>query len=199
MPGRKVPEDERREQLLDAAYAVAIRDGLDALTARKVATVAGASPGLVFFHFENMQGLYVALLDALLVGALDAEVTPEIASLPTALDRLRELVRIEIEGLPEQAGPSELFFAYWFLGRSSPYRARISAALDRYTAVFVPVCTDVLAELGHPPGATGEGLACVVVALVEGAAVQALRGAQEFDPRGYLAALDAVLPARVPA
>lgn len=198
MPGRKVPEDERREQLLAAAYRVAVRDGLDALTARKVAVEAAASPGLVFFHFESMQGLYVALLDALLVGALDAEVTPAIAALPTALDRLREMVRIEIEGLPEQAGPSEMFFAYWFLGRDTAYRERITTALDRYTGVFEPVCEDVLAELGHPPGATAAGLAAVVVALVEGAAVQSLRGAEGFDPQGYLAALDAVLPARVP-
>lgn len=199
MPGRKVPQPQRRGQLIAAAYRVAVRDGLDQLTARRVAAEAGASPGLVFFHFGSMDGLSAALLDQLLEAALDAAVTPAVAALPTALQRLRELVRIEIEGLPEQAGPSELFFAYWFVSRDSAYRDRITAALDRYTAVFVPVCADVLTELGSPAGATADGLAGVVVALVEGAAVQALRSDAPFRPQAYLAALDALLPTRVPA
>lgn len=188
MGGRKVPEAERREQLLAAAYTVAIRDGLDQVTARRVADEAGASPGLVFFHFESKDGLLLALLEHLLAGALDAEVTPAIAVLDSAVDRLHALVRIEIEGLPEQRGAVELFFAYWVsLGRQAAFRDRISLALERYRDVFVPVCADVVDELGMD--VDGEALATYVVSLIEGAAVQVVRDLARFDTEAFLAVL----------
>lgn len=188
MGGRKVPEAQRREQLLAAAYLIAVRDGLDQVTARRVADEAGASPGLVFFHFESKDGLLLALLEHLLAGALDAEVTPEIAVLDSAVDRLHALVRIEIEGLPEQRGAVELFFAYWVsLGRQAAFRDRISLALERYRDVFVPVCADVVDELAM--SVDGDALATYVVSLIEGAAVQVVRDLARFDTEAFLAVL----------
>ncbi|TFC07025.1 TetR family transcriptional regulator [Cryobacterium adonitolivorans] len=49
MGGPKRPEQERCDAILAAAYQIALTDGLDAVTARRVATAAGISPGLVFF------------------------------------------------------------------------------------------------------------------------------------------------------
>ena len=69
MPGPKVPEDQRREEVLAAAYRVATRDRLGGLTTRAVAKEAGVSNGLVFFHFVSREGLVLALLDRLLVAA----------------------------------------------------------------------------------------------------------------------------------
>lgn len=188
MPGRKVPEAERRDQLLTAAYVIAIRDGLDQVTARRVADEAGASPGLVFFHFGSKDGLLLALLEHLLAGALDAEVTPDIAVLASAVDRLLALLRIEIEGLPDQRGAVELFFAYWVsLGREAAFRDRISQALTSYREVFLPVCAEVVDELGL--AVTGEALATFVVSLIEGAAVQVVRDLAAFDTEAFLGVL----------
>ncbi|MDX6275177.1 MAG: hypothetical protein QOJ92_2387 [Frankiales bacterium] len=188
MPGRKVPEAERREQLLSAAYVIAIRDGLDQVTARRVADEAGASPGLVFFHFGSKDGLLLALLEHLLAGALDAEVTAEVAVLDSAVDRLLALLRVEVEGLPEQRGAVELFFAYWVsLGRQAAFRERISRALESYREVFVPVCADVVTELDMPVSA--QALATYVVSLIEGAAVQVVRDLSTFDTEALLAVL----------
>jgi AcrR family transcriptional regulator len=185
VPGRKVPEAERREQLLAAAYLIAVRDGLDQVTARRVADEAGASPGLVFFHFGSKDGLLLALLEHLLAGALDAEVTPDVAVLASAVDRLLALLRVEIEGLPEQRGAVELFFAYWVsLGRQAAFRDRISAALERYHSVFVPVCADVVEELGLT--ASGDELATYVVSLIEGAAVRVVLDLATFDTEAFL-------------
>ena len=49
MPGRKEPEEERRDAILRAAYVVATRERLGGVTARAVAAEAGVSSGLVFF------------------------------------------------------------------------------------------------------------------------------------------------------
>jgi AcrR family transcriptional regulator len=188
VPGRKVPEAERREQLLAAAYLIAVRDGLDQVTARRVADEAGSSPGLVFFHFGSKDGLLLALLEHLLAGALDAEVTPAIAVLASPVERLLALLRIEVEGLPEQRGAVELFFAYWVsLGRQAAFRDRISRALEDYRDVFVPVCVEVADELGLE--VSGDALATYVVSLIEGAAVQVVRDLARFDTEAFLSVL----------
>ena len=193
MGGRKVPEEQRREQLLLAAYRVGVRDGLDAVTARAVAAEAGTSPGLVFFHFGSKDGLLSALLDTLLAGALDAVVTPEIAALPTAAQRLETLLRIELEGLPEQREAVELFFTFWLaFGRREDFRARIERALLDYRGVFLPVCADVVAEQHGLGGADADSLADLVLAVIEGAAVHVVREPQRFSPETLLAAVRAV-------
>jgi AcrR family transcriptional regulator len=181
VPGAKLAEDERQEQLLAAAYVVASRDGLDQVTARRVAAEAGASPGLIYFHFGTMDALVVTLLDQLLASALDAEVTPQIAALPTAAERLAAMVDEEIRGLPEQAAAVDLFFSYWFGSRSPVFRDRIDAALRRYQDVFEGVCADVVVERGPASGLTAAAMAAAVVAFVQGAAVQMLRDPARFD------------------
>ena len=55
MPGQKASEDERRKQILRAAFDVASRRGLASLTVRLVAAKAGLSTGLVLFHFESKE------------------------------------------------------------------------------------------------------------------------------------------------
>lgn len=183
MPGRKVPESERREQLLAACFAVARRDGLDAVTARSVAAEAGASAGLVFFHFGSKDALVAAMMSALLDAALDAEVTPAFAALPPR-ERLRAMVRLELEGIPEQREPVELLLAAWFVERD--LRGVISAALEAYRRVFVPVCAEAT-------GTDGEALASVVVGLIQGAAFTAVRDPEAWTAAATEAAL-ALLP-----
>jgi AcrR family transcriptional regulator len=197
MPGAKLAEDERQEQLLRAAYAVALRDGLDQVTARRVAAEAGASPGLIYFHFGTMDHLVLTLLDQLLAAALDAVVTPAIAALPTATDRLEALLDEEIRGLPEQLGPVDLFFSFWFGSRSPRFRERINGAMLGYQRVFEGVCADVVAEWGRPAGVTATALAELVVAFVQGAAVQMLRNPAGFDVEAMRAAARAVLRSRL--
>jgi AcrR family transcriptional regulator len=209
VPGAKLAEDERQEQLLAAAYLVASRDGLDQVTARRVATEAGASPGLIYFHFGTMDALVVTLLDQLLAGALDAEVTPAIAALPTATERLVAMVDEEIRGLPEQVVAVDLFFSFWFGSRSQVFRERIDAALRRYQRVFEAVCQDVVAEQdlvaeqalvagpGAPRGVTAAAMAEAVVAFVQGAAVQMLRDPARFDVEAMRRTAHALLTSRL--
>ena len=63
MPGRRAPEEARREQIINAAYAVALRAGIADVTLRAVAVQAGLSHGLLIFHFKRKDQLIAALLD----------------------------------------------------------------------------------------------------------------------------------------
>jgi TetR/AcrR family transcriptional repressor of bet genes len=195
MPGRKVPEEQRRLEILKAAYRVAARERLTGLTAQAVAAEAGVSKGLVFFHFGNRDGLLVALLTWLLEITLVGPETTESVDGQTASERMLTAIRRDVEWLPRQRDRVELFFDFWVMGTRHPEVQRaIRAALDRYRDAFRPLAQAVVdAEPGRfgPDGA--EGLAGVAAGFIEGCALQVVMDPDRFDVDGYMRMLGALV------
>jgi TetR/AcrR family transcriptional repressor of bet genes len=187
--GPKLPEQERCDAILAASYQIALTEGLDAVTARRVATAAGISPGLVFFHFQSKDGLLQALLDVLLDGTLDALTDPGLADL-APWDRLERMIRVELERLAEYHAGVELLFAFYFSRRDDVFRSRIEASFGRYLEAFLPVCREVTAESDR----SGDDLAATVVALIQGASIQAIRNPDLVNPEALLATMRAFRP-----
>lgn len=183
MPGKKAPEAVRREQILQAALRVALRDRLDRLTIRSVAAEAGISPGLVFFHFTNKATLLVALLEWLLEVTVVAEVGADILAHPTPADRLLALLGQEFERLLVKRERLELFFDYWVLGDRSPeIRALIRGALDRYRETFQPFTTAIIsADPVRFAGVNPDGLTLLVISVIQGCAIQAIKNPEHFE------------------
>ncbi len=122
MPGTKVAEELRREQIITAAYQLATRCGLRTLTIRDVAKRADTSTGLVIFHFGTKERLLLALLDHVLATTITLRLGPAIAAIEDPLERLR--------ALPDQglATPIPL--------RVVPKWAAISDPLERLLALL---------------------------------------------------------------
>src|SRR3954451_21955701 len=59
----RVPADVRREQLLDGALAVIVRDGYDAISIDAIAREAGVTRPVVYGVFDGLGPLLGALLD----------------------------------------------------------------------------------------------------------------------------------------
>jgi len=57
----KVEESEARTALLDAAEAIMLEDGYAAVTTRRIAARAGLNSALVYYYFDTMDGLFIAL------------------------------------------------------------------------------------------------------------------------------------------
>ena len=201
MGGPKLPEQERCDAILAAAYQIALSEGLDAVTARRVATEAGISPGLVFFHFQSKDGLLQALLAVLLDGTLDALTDPGLAAL-APWDRLERMVRVELERLVEHHAGVELLFAFYFSRRDDLFRDPIEASFGRYLEAFLPVCrevagaagADIHGSTGAADAVSGEDLAATVVALIQGASIQAIRSPASVNPDALLATIRALRP-----
>jgi TetR/AcrR family transcriptional repressor of bet genes len=195
MPGRKVPEAERRAQILDAAYRVASHKGIDGVTVRAVATKARMSHGLVLFHFKRKDQLLRALLEQLLESTSELHATPEIASIPAPLDRLRALLRQEMDRLGHDPRRVRLFFDFWVLGtRNAAIGARIGAELERYRQAFRDIILEVIrADPSRFAKVTPDGLAAVIVSFINGCTVQQMMAPEHFDIAEYLAAADGLL------
>ena len=188
MARRRASEDVRRQQIRAAALEVAAREGLGGLTVRSVAAEANVSHALVLFHFGRKERLLQELLEWLLSSTFILHVSPEIARVPRALDRLAALLEQEIVRLSREPARTRLFFEFWALGDlDEPIRARISAGLARYRAAFRDTLEEgQLAEPGASTGADTQALAAVAVSCIQGCIVQAMTDPDEFDTDAYL-------------
>ena len=195
MPGRKAPEEARREQILQAAYDVALQTGIDGVTVRAVAAEAGLSHGLVLFHFGRKDQLVASLLDRILATTTILRLSSDAARHAQTPDRLRILLRQEMEQLVGAPHDLRLFFEYWALGAREPaIRAKIGTALDRYREAFRTLAEDALrAEPVRRADVSPDGFAAVAVSLLSGGAVQAMADPDAFDMDGYLTAVRTVL------
>lgn len=190
MPGRKLSEETRHEDILRAAYDVAARKGLEALTLRGVAARAKVSHGTVLFYFKSRNDLVIGLLDRVLYATVVLRVPYAVERITRPSERLQALLRAEMDRLATEARHFRLFLEYWALGlRSAPIRKKIGVALDAYRvawkALTLPIM-DPQQELrsarngaSEPKRATADGIAAVAVSMVQGCALQAV-----IDPKG---------------
>jgi TetR/AcrR family transcriptional regulator, transcriptional repressor of bet genes len=191
MARTRATEEVRRQQILQAAFEVASREGIAGLTVRAVAGEASLSHALVLFHFKRKDRLVLELLDWLIERMAVPALTPEIARLPIGLDRLHALLQREMTRLTREPRHTRLFLEFWALGaRQEPIRLRISAELERYRAAFRGIIEELASsEPAAFAGMTPDGLAAVAVSWIHGFAVQAMSDPDRFDVDDYIAAV----------
>jgi TetR/AcrR family transcriptional repressor of bet genes len=195
MPGQKATEATRREQILKAAYEVALRRGIDGLTVRAVAARARLSHGLVLFHFKRKDQLGLALLDRVLATTMADRIPDEIDAISKPRERLQALLGHEVYRLLEEPRRIRLLLEYWARGaHNAVIRGKISAGLDHYRSAFRSIAEESLrTEPGRAGKAALTGVAAAAVSLIIGYPVQAMIDPDQFDIEEYLAAVQAIL------
>jgi DNA-binding transcriptional regulator YbjK len=93
----------RRSSILDATLRVIALEGVRAVTHRRVATEAGASVGLITYHFSSTDALISATLDALAADEAEqmTQLRDRILTVPGDVDALTEILVAEVA---ERAG-----------------------------------------------------------------------------------------------
>jgi AcrR family transcriptional regulator len=194
MPGIKIAEALRREQIIAAAYELAVRGGLRAVTIRDVARKSEISTGLVIFHFGTKDRLVLALLDSVLARTTALSMGPDITAIHDPLDRLIALLRQEMARLSTEPKRNRLFFEFWSEGMwNRGIRVRMQRELDRYREAFRPMADAVVnADPARFVGIAPEDLAAVAVSFIKGCAVQSMVE-PHLDTAGFLRAAEALL------
>ena len=198
MPGQRASEGQRRRQILDAAYQVAVQKGLDGLTGRDVAQAAGLSSGLVFFHYGSIEALRLALLDEL-IGWLIGSDGGAVVRGPGADFIVAMADEIGLQQTDhEKVG---LLLQYWVLGMRYPGDACPAATGVGRLPGAVPRTRPRAADRGRhrAPGTGGASLAALAVSIVVGCAFQELLDPGWFAREQPLAAVDWVGKAASPA
>jgi AcrR family transcriptional regulator len=191
MPGQRETQATRREQILEAAYEVALRRGIDGLTVRAVAARARLSHSLVLFHFKRKDQLGLALLDRVLAGTLSLTLPDEIRTIRNPRERLQALFRQELHRLSEEPRRLRLLLEFWTRGgHNAVIRQKIAAGLDRYRTAFQDLATEISGpDSRRSDKGTSGGLAAVMVSLIIGYPVQAMIDPDRVTDGEYLAAV----------
>jgi AcrR family transcriptional regulator len=141
--------DLRRQLILDAARRVFEAEGLEGAGMRAIAREAGYTAGAIYFHFENKEAIYAALLGQSLdrlTAAVEAAVAGAGAD-PAA--RLRAAAMAFFDFYAEAPGDLELGF-YLFRGGLRPrgLAPDLDAALNARLAGALAPVGEAAAALG---------------------------------------------------
>lgn len=189
----RLPPEQRRQQLLDAALDVLAREGFEAVTVEAVAQRAGVTRPVIYDQFGDLDGLLVALIDReeqralgpllAIVEAVPDDQDPD-AFLVDAVGRFLEAVREapttwRIILMPPDAG-------------SPDFRARVDAS----RRLIVDHVTELVAwgveHRGGPAGVDVDLLGRMVVAVGEDAARLVVAHPRRYSPARLAAATGAL-------
>jgi TetR/AcrR family transcriptional regulator, transcriptional repressor of bet genes len=192
MPGKKASEEVRREDILRAAYDVAARQGLEALTLRAVAARADVSHGTVVFHFKRKRELVASLVDRVLYATAVLRIPEGIAQITRPSERMHALLRSEMDRLSTDSRHFRLLLDYWTIGvRNVTIRQKLRLALEQYRDGFKDLADAIVngefkTSRRRASGDVDErtaivnGVAAVAVSLIHGCALQSV-----IDPKGF--------------
>ena len=195
MPGKKEAEALRREQIMQAAFRVAAHEGLDSLTIRLVASEAGLSTGLVFFHFKSKEALLLALLDHVLNALFERW---EVSEHMSPAERLLALIQLDLQDIYQSEDAEttlEMFFTSWVMSVHDPaIHERIWHAIERSKQAFLPAIQALIeSEPARFRHVTPEGFVTVILSITQGYAIQTLLNKQRVDVEQILAVIRALL------
>ena len=176
-----------RNRIVRAAVELAMQGGLDKVGIEQVAQQAAVPPETVLQQFGNLDGLMLAVLDFVLARTLDAD--RDLRSGESGRRQLGDMVAAEMEGLRRQAPVVELIFMFYFARGDELYRSRIREALANYRRSFESALDGV--ELRR--GVDASVMSSIVIAFLQGAAVQIIRDPDNFQPAAAIAEMRAML------
>lgn len=193
----RVPPEERRAQLLDAALHLVVTEGHNATTMDAVAERVGVTKPVVYGVFANRADLLAALLRR------EQEL---------ALRQLLAILPADLDARPGRHPGEEL------AGMLDAFLAGVRAAPDRWHCIVMPmadmpaefhatreharrsvlaraedVARWLLAELGAPPALDPEIVAHAVIGLFEMAARLVLTDPERFHPERFVGAIRAAV------
>jgi AcrR family transcriptional regulator len=201
------PIADRRRQLVDASLAIAERDGVGAVTVRRVAAEAGVSLGLVSYCFASKEELTIAMAARIVQELADAgELASEQsglaaatgsagagAAVPTvpAVQSIDVVLRAALSGLWSEVErtPARQLLTYEITTRALREPGLIGVAQEQY-ATTAALTAGVLASAAETAGVRWtrdlDHLAGLVVMAIDGAT---LRWLVDQDSEAALARL----------
>lgn len=195
----RLPPEERRRQLLDAALGLLAEDGFDAVNVESVARRAGVTRPVVYDQFGDLDGLLVALVDREEAAALaplneiiggdpGADVDPD-AFLVDAVREFLTAVRAQPRTWRMVLMPPD--------GGSADLRERVQRSRRTITGRVAELLRWGIERRGGPSGIDVDLLARIVVALGEDGARLVVSHPRRYPP-DRLTALVAGIIALIP-
>ncbi len=141
---KQVDHDERRREIIEALWALAAREGLSAVSFRKVAAEADVSVRRIQYYFGTKASLLAAALEMLGQAVFARGVAAMDSAGPGASARTMLLVITEagLPSTPDQRQASLLFFSFYVAALTDPELA--SAEAQQILGWTIPFAADLI-------------------------------------------------------
>lgn len=170
-PRTRLSPAERATQIQDAALAIALEDGLSALTLRAVATRAHVASGLIT-HYEPSIEVLIARTFSTISSAELNELHELTAQHDTALERMRALIETLLSGEREQV--TLAWVEAYALGRRNPALAEaVHEQMQTWMRFVATIIRDGAAE-GAFAVRNADDAAWQLIGMIDGLNAQAL-------------------------
>ena len=189
----RVPIEQRRDQLLDAAIAVIVRDGFDKVSIEAIASEAGVTRPVVYGAYDGLQPLLFALLDRQQARALAqlAERIPALTDLTEPESTVLQAMQAWMEGVVAEPLTWLPILAAQ-QGVPEPVRERIRAGRETTRQQFAAIIEAVFtAPDGSPLDA--EVTSHMLLAILERFGQLLLEDPHQYEPERLVAALKVVI------
>ncbi|SMX38605.1 TetR/AcrR family transcriptional regulator [Maliponia aquimaris] len=140
---RRLAPDERREAILDAANALFMRQGYDAVTIADVLDAAGISKGGFYHHFTAKEDLLTGIVARMTEQALAVAKAARDRACGDALDRLNAFLDSSVRWKAENSAETRVVAKVMLQPGNDTLFQRILAAT---AATVVPVLRDMIAD-----------------------------------------------------
>ena len=114
---KRKPPLERRTEIVQAASVLALAEGLESLTLRRVADALGVVPGLVNHYFRSVEDLVAEAFAAAAYGEFETLFTA-VDEAGTSLERMRALIGLLVSD--DRDDISLLWLDAWNVSRQRP-------------------------------------------------------------------------------
>ena len=178
---RRKPPDERRAEIIQTASALARSEGLDKVTARRVADALGVFPGLISHYFRSADDLVAAAFEHAATQE-HREVFGHAEAAPTPLEQIQRVLDCWLT--IEHSDPMDVvWFDAWQASRRRPALAAV--VLERMNADLARL--EALINAGNEAGVLhahdAAAAAVCIMALVDATSVNtAIRDAIDYTP-----------------
>lgn len=167
-----------REMIVERAYAIACRHGLEGLSIGDLATEVGMSKSGVFAHFGSREDLQLSVLGWGIERFAADVVRPALAQ-PRGLTRLQAMMTGWLGWIRDNAdGCVFLAAAFEYDSCPGPLRNRIAGCLTDWRNVLIRAIELSVASTELPPDTDSALLSFELLSLVQG-----FHHARLFDPR----------------
>jgi AcrR family transcriptional regulator len=177
---RRKPPETRRVEIIETAANIALVDGLDKVTARRVADALGVFPGLITHYFRSSDEL-VAAAFAHAATREDEEVFSYAEAGVTPVEQIRRLLRDWLDSRHDSV--SLLWLDAWQASRRRP--ALLNAVTEEMTSQLTRLEALIRDgnDAGHLHVADAAAAALQIMALIDATSVQAaVRTTIDYTP-----------------
>ena len=127
------PQDERRQEIVEAALELAAEQGVKRVTTQAIADRVGIAQPTVFRHFKTRDAIFSSAIDFLSAGLFKVLGEFFIGKGP-ADERLRKLITKQIAFISQQKGLPRLLFSDRLHLESPALKAAVQKLMTRYMA-----------------------------------------------------------------